>query len=68
MINYDKYKEYSIKVLKAMIDNIEKDKNKNEDLSAYQINYQDEQGDRVILRLDYTTKEMREDIVKELEK
>ena len=58
-IDKEKFKQNSIKVLKDFIQYIESDKLDNEDLSSTQVNYTDENLDRIVLRLEYSTKEMR---------
>ena len=59
-IDKDRFKENTIKVLKDFIQYIESGKIDNEDLSSTQVNYTDENFDRIILRLEYSTKEMRD--------
>ena len=58
-IDKEKFKQNSIKVLKDFIKYIESGKIDNEDLSSTQVNYTDENLDRIVLRLEYSTKEMR---------
>ena len=58
-IDKEKFKQNSIKVLKDFIKYIESGKLDNEDLSSTQVNYTDENLDRIVLRLEYSTKEMR---------
>ena len=58
-IDKEKFKQNSIKVLKDFIQYIESGKLDNEDLSSTQVNYTDENLDRIVLRLEYSTKEMR---------
>lgn len=58
-IDKEKFKQNSIKVLKDFIQYIESGKLDNEDLSSTQVNYTDENLDRIILKLEYNTKEMR---------
>ena len=57
-IDKEKFKQNSIKVLKEFIQYIESGKLDNEDLSSTQVNYTDENLDRIVLRLEYSTKEM----------
>lgn len=59
-IDKDRFKENTIKVLKDFIKYIESGKIDNEDLSSTQVNYTDENLDRIVLRLEYSTKEMRD--------
>lgn len=59
-IDKEKFKQNSIKVLKDFIKYIESGKLDNEDLSLTQVNYTDENSDRIVLRLEYSTKEMRD--------
>jgi len=59
-IDKDRFKENTIKVLKEFIQYIESGQIDNEDLSSTQVNYTDEKGDRIVLRLEYSTKEMRD--------
>ena len=59
-IDKEKFKQNSIKVLKDFIKYIESGKLDNEDLRSTQVNYTDENLDRIILRLEYNTKEMRD--------
>ena len=59
-IDKDRFKENTIKVLNDFIKYIESGKLDNEDLRSTQVNYTDEKGDRIVLRLEYSTKEMRD--------
>lgn len=59
-IDKDRFKENTIKVLNDFIKYIESGKIDNEDLRSTQVNYTDEKGDRIVLRLEYSTKEMRD--------
>lgn len=59
-IDVDRFKENSIKVLEDFIKYIKSGKLDKEDLSETQVNYNDVNGDRVILSLKYNTKEMRD--------
>lgn len=59
-IDKDRFKENTIKVLNDFIKYIESGKLDKEDLSSTQVNYTDEKGDRIVLRLEYSTKEMRD--------
>jgi hypothetical protein len=59
-IDKEKFKQNSIKVLKDFIKYIESGKLDNEDLSLTQVNFTDENSDRIVLKLKYSTKEMRD--------
>jgi hypothetical protein len=59
-IDKDRFKENSIKVLEDFIKYIKSGKMDNEDLSETQVNFTDLNNDRIVLKLEYTTKEMRE--------
>ncbi len=59
-IDKDRFKENSIKVLENFITYIKSGKIDNEDLSTTQVNFTDLNFDRIVLKLEYTTKEMRE--------
>jgi hypothetical protein len=59
-IDKDRFKENSIKVLEDFITYIKSGKLDNEDLSITQLNFTDLNFDRIVLKLEYTTKEMRE--------
>jgi hypothetical protein len=59
-IDKDRFKENSIKVLEDFITYIKSGKLDNEDLSETQVNFTDLNNDRIVLKLEYTTKEMRE--------
>ena len=59
-IDKDRFKENSIKVLEDFIKYIKSSKIDNEDLSTIQVNFTDLNFDRIVLKLEYTTKEMRE--------
>lgn len=59
-IDKEKFKQNSIKVLKDFIKYIESGKLDNEDLSSTQVNFTDENLDRIVLKLKYSTKEMRD--------
>lgn len=58
-IDKERFKQNSIKILKDFIKYIEAGKLDNEDLSSTQVNFTDENSDRIVLRLEYSTKEMR---------
>ena len=58
-IDKERFKENSIKVLEDFITYIKSGKLDNEDLSSTQVNYTDNNNDRIVLSLKYTTKEMR---------
>ena len=58
-IDKDRFKENTIKVLEDFIAYIKSSKMDNEDLSTTQVNFTDENFDRIVLKLEYTTKEMR---------
>jgi hypothetical protein len=58
-IDKDRFKENSIKVLENFITYIKSGKLDNEDLSETQVNFTDLNFDRIVLKLEYTTKEMR---------
>jgi hypothetical protein len=58
-IDKDRFKENSIKVLEDFITYIKSGKMDNEDLSTTQVNFTDLNNDRIVLKLEYTTKEMR---------
>jgi hypothetical protein len=59
-IDKDRFKENSIKVLEDFITYIKSGKMDNEDLSETQVNFTDLNNDSIVLKLEYTTKEMRE--------
>jgi hypothetical protein len=59
-IDKDRFKENSIKVLEDFITYIKSGKLDNEDLSETQVNFTDLNNDRIVLKLEYSTKEMRE--------
>jgi hypothetical protein len=59
-IDKDRFKENSIKVLEDFITYIKSGKLDNEDLSETQVNFTDLNNDSIVLKLEYTTKEMRE--------
>jgi hypothetical protein len=59
-IDKDRFKENTIKVLEDFIAYIKSSKMDNEDLSTTQVNFTDENFDRIVLKLEYTTKEMRD--------
>lgn len=59
-IDKEKFKENTIKVLEDFITYIKSGKLDNEDLSSTQVNYTDNNNDRIVLSLKYTTKEMRD--------
>lgn len=59
-IDKEKFKQNSIKVLKDFIKYIESGKLDNEDLSSTQVNFTDKNLDRIVLKLKYSTKEMRD--------
>jgi hypothetical protein len=58
-IDKERFKENTIKVLEDFITYIKSGKLDNEDLSSTQVNYTDNNNDRIVLSLKYTTKEMR---------
>ncbi len=58
-IDKDRFKENSIKVLEDFIIYIKSGKLDNEDLSKTQVNFTDLNNDSIVLKLEYTTKEMR---------
>ena len=60
-IDKDRFKENSIKVLEDFIKYIKSGKMDNEDLSETQVNFTDENFDRIVLKLEYSTKEMRKE-------
>jgi len=60
-IDKDRFKKNSIKVLEDFITYIKSGKLDNEDLSETQVNFTDENFDRIVLKLEYTTKEMRKE-------
>jgi hypothetical protein len=59
-IDKDMFKKNSIKVLEDFITYIKSGKLDNEDLSETQVNFTDLNNDSIVLKLEYTTKEMRE--------
>jgi len=59
-IDKNRFKENSIKVLEDFITYIKSGKLDNEDLSETQVNFTDLNNDRIVLKLEYSTKEMRE--------
>jgi hypothetical protein len=59
-IDKDKFKKNSIKVLEDFITYIKSGKLDNEDLSTTQVNFTDLNNDSIVLKLEYSTKEMRE--------
>ena len=59
-IDKERFKENTIKVLEDFITYIKSGKLDNENLSSTQVNYTDKNNDSIVLRLEYSTKEMRE--------
>jgi len=59
-IDKERFKENTIKVLEDFITYIKSGKLDNEDLSSTQVNYTDKNNDSIVLRLEYSTKEMRQ--------
>ncbi len=58
-IDKDRFKQNSIKVLEDFITYIKSGKIDNEDLSKTQVNFTDLNNDSIVLKLEYSTKEMR---------